>query len=98
TPGTEPMSYPPRYLGECQITHGNGRVLAHMMYEDGEGVTTADITPGQVAGDLEPISANFWTRELPSGATKAWEYLNPLGRQYYATTVRPGLPQSAFDT
>ena len=98
TPGNESMPYVSRYLGESQITDGNGQVLARMTYEDGEGVIIADITPGQVAGVLAPIPDNFWTRELPSGATKAWEYLNTLGRQYYATTVRPGLPQSAFDT
>jgi predicted amidohydrolase len=89
TPGNDSMPYASRYLGETQITDGYGKVLAHMTYEDGEGVIIADITPGQVAGDLEPIPDNFWTHELPSGATKAWEYLNPLGRQYYATTVRP---------
>ena len=91
TPGNESMPYPSRYLGECQITDGNGKVLAHMAYEDGEGVITADITPGQVAGALKPIPNGFWTRELPPGAIKAWEYLNPLCRQYYAATFRPVL-------
>jgi hypothetical protein len=67
-----------------------------MTYEDGEGVIIADVTPGQVAGVLAPIPDNFWTVELPSGATKAWEYLNPLGRQYYATTVRPILEGDSF--
>jgi predicted amidohydrolase len=89
TPGNESMPYPSRYLGESQITDGNGQVLARMTYEDGEGVIVADITPGQVAWALAPIPDTFWTHELPSGATKAWEYLNPLGKQYYATTVRP---------
>ena len=89
TPGNESMPYASRYLGGSQITDGNGQVLARMTYEDGEGVITADITPGQVAGVLEPIPDNFWTVELPPGAIKAWEYLNPLGREYYAATVRP---------
>ena len=57
--------------------------------KDGEGVIIADITPGQVAGVLEPIPDSFWIRELPPGATGAWEYLNPLGRRYYDTTIRP---------
>src|SRR5271157_4117073 len=89
TPGNESMPYPSRYLGESQITDGNGQILARMTYEDGEGVIIADITPGQVAWALASIPDNFWTVELPSGATKAWEYLNPLGRRYYDTTVRP---------
>jgi N-carbamoylputrescine amidase len=89
TPGNESMPYVSRYLGETQITDGVGRVLARMTYEDGEGVITADITPGKVAGASAPIPENFWTGELPPMAAKAWEHLNLLGRQYYAATVRP---------
>ena len=96
TPGNESMPYVSRYLGESQITDGKGQVLARMTYEDGEGVIIADVTPGQVAGVLAPIPDNFWTVELPSGATKAWESLNPLGQQYYATTVRPILEDDSF--
>jgi predicted amidohydrolase len=95
TPGNESMPYNSRYLGETQITDGSGRVLAHMTYEDGEGVITADITPGKVAGDPAPIPESFWTGELPAMAARAWEHLNPLGRQYYATTVRPILEGNA---
>jgi N-carbamoylputrescine amidase len=89
TPGKESAPYVSRYLGETQITDGNGRVLARMTYEDGEGVITAEITPGKVAGVSAPIPEGFWTGELPSMAAKAWEHLNLLGQQYYATTVRP---------
>ena len=91
TPGNESLPYVSRYLGETQITDGYGQVLARMAYEDGEGIIIADITPGQVARDLTPIPEDFWMNPLPPGAVKAWEYLNPLGRQYYATTFRPGL-------
>jgi predicted amidohydrolase len=96
TPGSESMPYVSRYLGETQITDGDGRVLARMTYEDGEGVITADITPGKVAGASAPIPENFWTGELPSMAAKAWEHLNLLGRQYYAATVRPILEGDSF--
>jgi N-carbamoylputrescine amidase len=89
TPGNESMPYASRYLGESQITDGNGQVLARMTYEDGEGMIMADITPGQAAGVSAPIPDDFWTVELPSGAIKAWDYLNQLGREYYAATVRP---------
>ena len=64
------------------------------------GPTTAisalTIAPGKVAGATEPIPENFWTGELPSMAAKAWEHLNPLGRQYYAATVRPILEGGSF--
>jgi len=38
---------------------------------------------------MAPIPETFWTGELPPMALKAWERLNPLGRQYYAETFRP---------
>nr|MCU0555650.1 hypothetical protein [Syntrophales bacterium] len=68
---------------------GAGRVLARMACEDGEGVITAEIEPGRAAGVTAPIPETFWTGELPPMALKAWERLNPLGRQYYDETVRP---------
>jgi len=95
TPGKESVPYVSRYLGETQITDGNGQVLAHMAYEDGEGIITAEISPGKVAGVSEPIPESFWTGELPLMAVKAWEHLNLLGRQYYTTTVRPILKSSS---
>jgi len=89
TPGNESVPYTSRYLGETQITDGSGRVLARMACEDGEGIITAEITPGRVSGVAEPIPEGFWTGELPPMAVKAWERLNRLGQQYYAETVRP---------
>ena len=89
TPGNESVPYTSRYLGETQITDGSGRVLARMACEDGEGIITAEITPGRMSGVAEPIPEGFWTGELPPMAVKAWERLNRLGQQYYAETVRP---------
>lgn len=60
-----------------------------MAYGDGEGVITAEIEPGRASGAMAPIPETFWTGELPPMALKAWERLNPLGRQYYAETFRP---------
>lgn len=96
TPGKMSVPYVSRYLGETQITDGSGQVLARLTYEDGEGVITAEITPGKVAGVSAPIPEDFWTGELPLMAVKAWEHLNLLGRQYYATTVRPILEGDSF--
>jgi len=89
TPGNESVPYVSRYLGEAQIVDGGGRVLARMACEDGEGVITAEIEPGRTAGATAPIPEAFWTGELPPMALKAWERLNPLGRQYYAETFKP---------
>lgn len=95
TPGKENVPYLSRYLGETQITDGCGNVLARLAYEDGEGVITADITPGRVKGKPAPIPEGFWTGELPPNALKAWDNLNSLGRDYYTGTFRPLLEKSS---
>jgi predicted amidohydrolase len=94
-PGNENVPYRSRFLGEAQITDGHGHVLARMAYEDGEGVITADIIPGRVAGDLAPTPESFWTVDLPANTLKAWDRMNSLGRDYYATTFRPLLERDS---
>ena len=94
TPGKESVPYASRYLGETQITDGYGNVLARLAYEDGEGVVTADITPGRIDNELAPIPEGFWTTELPSNTLEAWDYLNSLGHDYYAKTFKPSLGRS----
>src|SRR5215469_10104528 len=95
TPGNETVPYVSRFLGETQITDGHGNVLARLAYEDGEGVVTADIAPGRVAGGLAPTPEGFWTVELPANTLQAWEHLNSLGRDYYATKFRPLLERDS---
>jgi predicted amidohydrolase len=95
TPGNETVPYVSRYLGETQITDGHGDVLAHLAYEDGEGVVIAEIAPGRVAGDLAPIPQGFWTVELPATTLQTWDHLNSLGRDYYATKFRPLLERAS---
>lgn len=91
TPGKESVPYASRYLGETQITDGYGNVLARLAYEDGDGVVTADITPGRIDNELAPIPEGFWTTELPSNTLQAWDYLNSLGHDYYAKTFQASL-------
>ena len=67
TPGNETVPFVSRFLGETQITDGHGNVLTRLAYEDGEGVVTADITPGRIAGDLAPIPQSFWTVRTSDG-------------------------------
>ena len=91
TPGNESTPYPSRYLGETQIVDGHGKVLAHMSYEDGEGVVLAEVEPQQVKGSLTEIPDTFWLQSMPVGALKAWEYLNPIGKDYYQNVFRPSI-------
>jgi predicted amidohydrolase len=95
TPGNETEPFVSRFLGETQIVDGHGNVLARLACEDGEGIVTADIEPGRVAGDLAPIPAGFWTVDLPANTLKAWDHFNSLGRDYYATTFRPLLERDS---
>ena len=97
-PGNETVPYVSRFLGEAQIIDGHGNVLARLAYEDGEGVISADITPGRVQGDLAPIPQSYWTVELPATTLQAWDRLNSLGREYYATKFRPLLERDLHPT
>jgi predicted amidohydrolase len=94
TLGNETLPYLSRLLGETQITDGHGKVLARLAYEDGEGIVTADITPGRVEEEQAPIPDGFWTVELPANTLKRWDDFNSLGRDYYATKFRPLLERA----
>src|SRR5271166_891212 len=69
TPGYESVPYVSRFLGEAQIT-------------DGQGIITADIAPGRIEGDLAPIPEGFWAVDLPQKTLQVWDHLNSLGRDY----------------
>jgi predicted amidohydrolase len=98
TLGDETVPFVSRFLGETQITDGLGNVLARLACEDGEGVITAEITPGRVEGELAAIPQGFWTVELPATTLQAWDHLNSLGRDYYATKFRPMLERDLQPT
>jgi predicted amidohydrolase len=85
-PGEDPVEdpvYSSRYLGEAQIVDGHGTVLARRTREEGEGVIIAEVTPGPVEGDLEPIPDRFWIPDLWESLLRAWEIENEMGRYYY---------------
>jgi predicted amidohydrolase len=93
-PGNTAARYASRFLGETQIVDGRGECLARMTYEDGEGFVVADVVPGRVAGELDPIPESFWSTPLSDGALLGWDRLNPRGREHYLQTVRPGLDRA----
>src|ERR1700758_4519639 len=82
-------SYPSRYLGEAQIVDGNGRILARMSREEGEGVITADISLGSVADAPDAIPDSFWTAEYPEEFYRQWQRDLETGHQYYLSTTLP---------
>ena len=79
----EEQVYKSRYLGEAQIVDGHGTLLARRTREEGEGVIIAQITPGPVDADRDPIPDRFWIPELWEPLLRAWEKENALGQYYY---------------
>jgi N-carbamoylputrescine amidase len=84
------VPYQSVYLGETQIVDGSGNILARLAHEDGEGVITADITPGRVAPS-EKIPDRFWIPDLPWMFRFVWTYQNFHGRRYYRKMNSRGL-------
>jgi len=84
-------SYNSRFLGETVIVDGRGQILARMAREDGEGVVLADVTPGAVAGPLEPIPDGFWIPQLSEHIVTRWEEALIQGRRYYGEVTRSHL-------
>jgi predicted amidohydrolase len=82
-------TYPSYYLGEAQIVDGNGRVLARMSREEGEGVITADISLGSVADKPDAIPDSFWIAEYPEEFYRQWQRDLETGHQYYLSTTLP---------
>ncbi|OBI80639.1 carbon-nitrogen hydrolase family protein [Mycobacterium sp. 1245805.9] len=82
-------SYPSRYLGEAQIVDGNGRILARMSRDEGEGVITADVTLGPVSGEPDPVPDSCWIAEFPDAVYRQWEQDLDTGHRYYLSTTLP---------
>lgn len=82
-------NYPSRYLGEAQIVDGDGRILARMSREEGEGVITADVTLGPLADEPDAIPDGFWIAEFPEAVYRQWESDLETGHQYYLSTTLP---------
>ncbi|MFZ5562434.1 MAG: carbon-nitrogen hydrolase family protein [Thermodesulfobacteriota bacterium] len=82
TPLLPGFAYRSHFLGETQITDGQGRILARMDRADGEGFVLADVEPGRKP-PIEPIPDRFWIPDLPGAIRFAWWYQNLHGKWYY---------------
>ena len=84
-------TYSSHYLGEAQIVDGEGRVLARMSREEGEGVITADISFGSITDQPEAIPDRYWIAEFPEAIFSGWQSALENGRGYYLSTTLPYL-------
>jgi hypothetical protein len=87
TPIMPLIPWPTKMVGESQIVERDGRILARMAYEDGEGYVAAEvrIAPPE---PLDPVSPAFWMAPMPFGQHAAWQALNLQGRINYRRAKR----------
>lgn len=76
-------------LGETSVIDADGKILARMSWQDGEGFVTAEISPKVSPGGREPIPEGFWIPRLPWQIRLAWAYQNFHGKWYYRLRTRP---------
>jgi hypothetical protein len=88
------VPYESYYLGETQIVDGSGEILARLKREDGDGVITAEITPGKIE-PTEEIPDRFWIPDLPAVFKFTWTYQNAHGKRYYKKANSKGLFHTA---
>lgn len=74
-------------VGESQVVDHDGRVLARMSYDDGEGYVAAEVTLGPVA-PAAPIPDGFWMMPQAFTIHAVWHYQNLFGRLSYAANKR----------
>ncbi len=83
------VPYKSYYLGETQIVDANGKILAHLRHEEGEGIIIADIELTQKVTPSEPIPDRFWIPELPPQLLQSWQFMNKHGEDYYQKETNP---------
>jgi predicted amidohydrolase len=89
TPGLARVPWRTVMVGESQICERDGRMLARMALEDGEGYVAADVT----LAEPEPVDAvphSFWMPVLPASFHVAWAVQNMQGRAGYRRAMRRG--------
>lgn len=76
-------------VGETQIVERDGRVLARLGYDDGEGYVAAQVELADPA-PLDPVPAALWTAPMPVSLHAVWHLYNAHGRLRYAFDKRCG--------
>lgn len=89
TPLMPDIPYKSYYLGETQIIDGNGKILARLRHEDGEGIIIEDIDFSKKWKPSESIPDRFWIPDMPQELKQAWNIFNKHGEKYYIETTKP---------
>jgi predicted amidohydrolase len=89
TPGIERVPYRTIMTGESQIVRPDGRVLARMTYDDGEGSVAATVTVGEPA-PANDIPSSFWLRPNTFLFHVFWHYMKNHGRARFLYDLKLG--------
>lgn len=82
-----PIAYRGFFEGHAAIVDADGKVLAHLSAEQGEGIIHAEILPGSRSATME-IPNRYWLRGRGLLPTFAWHQQRWLGRRWYARNIR----------
>jgi predicted amidohydrolase len=89
TPGAARIPYRTVMVGQSQICERDGRILAYLGIEDGEGYVAADVTLAEPR-PLDPVPNTFWMPVLPASFHLTWATQNLQGRIAYSRARRRG--------
>jgi predicted amidohydrolase len=82
TPGMPGVGWNTEMVGETQIVERDGRVLARLAYEDGEGHVAAEVGLAEPE-PLDPVPGRFWIPIMPASVHATWHPMNWHGAARY---------------
>jgi len=91
TPMMPFFTYESYFMGETQIVDAEGRILARMTHDDGEGIITAEIEPGQYHRSIAIEDNKFWIPKATWFPKLLWTVLGAYGRRYYQKMAKKGI-------
>jgi predicted amidohydrolase len=87
TPLLPGLPYKTIMVGHSQVVERDGRVLARLGYEDGEGYIAGEVELAPPR-PLDPIPSGFWHHPMSSVVQFLWYYQNLHGRLMYPLNRR----------
>jgi len=96
TPLGPGIAWRTQMLGESQVCDRDGRVLARLTLEDGEGHVAASVDI-QTPRPLDPIPDRYWIPQMTLTSHAAWHTMNTHGALAYRIRhARGGFPWQAW--
>ena len=89
SPELPDVPYNSSYLGQAMIVDENGKVLASMEQDGGEGIVAASVRLPKAPAPSEQIPEKFWIpEEMPDEWKESWERWLESGADYYEKITR----------